>query len=196
MARRSSPASAVSTRFPIDISRCASRGSSARIGRASSIRFSSARCEQDTVAAIADKVAVPTYTLDAARLLRPLLDRHRVDGVLHLCNAGACTWQEYGQFALDCASPAGVPLKARTVGPQKMADLTAFIAKRPLYTGDVDGEARRDHRITPRPWQEAVEAHVRRSLGLAPNDDPQTSAPMKVRCLSGRGAELGGRYPH
>jgi dTDP-4-dehydrorhamnose reductase len=85
----------------------------------------------DTVAAIADKVAVPTYTLDAARLLRPFLDKVMEGGVLHLCNGGACTWQEYGQFALDVAAEAGVPLRARTVAPQKMADLTAFVAKRP-----------------------------------------------------------------
>jgi len=118
-------------------------------------------CEQDTVAAIADKVAVPTYTLDAARLLRPLLDPHRVDGVLHLCNTGACTWQEYGQFALDYAATAGVPLKARTVAAQKMADLTAFIAKRPPYT--VMSPARLAGIIgaTPRPWEAAVEEYVR-----------------------------------
>lgn len=124
-------------------------------------------CEQETVAAIADKVAVPTYTLDAARLLRPLLDEYRVDGVLHLCNTGACTWQEYGQFALDCASAAGVPLKARAVGPQKMADLKAFIAKRPPYTAMSPARLADITRVTPRPWQAAVEEYVREHLAPA-----------------------------
>jgi dTDP-4-dehydrorhamnose reductase len=120
-------------------------------------------CEQDTVAAIADKVAVPTYTVDAARLLRPLLAEHRVDGVLHLCNTGACTWQEYGQFALDCAAAAGVPLKARTVAPQRMADLKAFIAKRPPYTVMSPARLAETTGIAPRTWQAAVEEYVRES---------------------------------
>lgn len=124
-------------------------------------------CEHDTVAAIADKVAVPTYTLDAARLLRPLLDAHPVSGVLHLCNTGSCTWQEYGQFALDCAAAAGVPLKARTVGPQKMADLTAFIAKRPPYTAMSSARLASTLGTTPRSWQKAVEEYVRGHWALA-----------------------------
>lgn len=118
--------------------------------------------ESETVAAIADKVAVPSFTLDTARLLRPLLDEYLVDGVLHVCNSGACTWQEYGQFALDCAAAAGVPLKARTVGPQKMADLQAFIAKRPPYTAMSPAKIAAITGQTPRPWQDAVEEYVRR----------------------------------
>jgi dTDP-4-dehydrorhamnose reductase len=117
--------------------------------------------EHEAVAAIADKVAVPTYTLDAARLLRPLLDEHIVDGVLHLCNTGACTWQEYGQFALDCAAEDSVPLKARTVAPQKMADLKAFIAKRPPNTTMSTARFTAETGLSPRPWQEAVGEYVR-----------------------------------
>jgi dTDP-4-dehydrorhamnose reductase len=118
-------------------------------------------CEQEGVSAIADKIAVPTYTVDTARFLRPLLDEHRIDGVLHLCNSGACSWQEYGQFALDCAAAAGLPLKARTVGPQKMADLKAFIAKRPVYTAMSPDRFASLTGITPRTWQAAVEEYVR-----------------------------------
>ncbi len=117
--------------------------------------------EHETVEAIGDKVAVPTYTLDAARLLRPLLDATPHDGVLHLCNAGACTWQEYGQHALDCAIAAGVPLKGRSVGALKMAELKAFIARRPVYTAMSTAQLQRVTGLTPRPWQEAVEEYIR-----------------------------------
>ena len=117
--------------------------------------------EQENVAAIADKVAVPTYTLDAARLLRPLLEPGSVGGVIHLNNAGSCTWQEYGQYALDCAWAAGVALKARAVNPQKMADLKAFIARRPIYTAMSARKLQAVTGLTPRPWQEAVEEYVR-----------------------------------
>lgn len=117
--------------------------------------------EQEAVAAIADKVAVPTYTLDASRLLRPLLEPGSARGVIHLCNAGSCTWQEYGQFALDCAMQAGVPLQGRIVAPQKMVDLKAFIARRPVYTAMSTKKLATVTGLTPRPWQEAVEEYVR-----------------------------------
>ena len=93
--------------------------------------------------------------------LRPLLWEKRVGGLIHLAQSGACTWQEYGQFALDCAVEAGLPLKGRTVGFQAMADLKAFIAKRPIYTvlstqrfADLTGQP-------PRSWQDAVAEYVR-----------------------------------
>ncbi len=117
--------------------------------------------EHKNVEAIGDKVAVPTYTLDAARLLRPLLDEPALGGVVHLCNAGSCTWQEYGQHALDCAVAAGVPLKGRAVGALKMADLKAFIARRPVYTAMSTSLLQQVTGLTPRPWQEAVEEYVR-----------------------------------
>ena len=117
--------------------------------------------EQENVAAIADKVAVPTYTLDTSRLLRPLLENGSASGVMHLCNSGSCTWQEYGQFALDCASAAGVPLKGRTVAPQKMSDLKAFIARRPVYTAMDTRRLQSATGLPPRSWQEAVEDYVR-----------------------------------
>ncbi len=106
-------------------------------------------------------MAVPTYTLDAARLLRPLLADAPVGGILHLCNTGECTWQEYGQYALDCALAAGVPLKAQSVAPLKMADLKAFIAKRPSTPRCPRTSSTRLTGQTPRAWQEAVEEYVR-----------------------------------
>ncbi|HYR58171.1 MAG TPA: dTDP-4-dehydrorhamnose reductase [Chthoniobacteraceae bacterium] len=117
--------------------------------------------EHDTVAAIADKVAVPTYTIDAAALLRPFLDSVPAGGVVHLCNTGACTWQEYGQLALDVAADAGVPLRARTVEPQRMAELKAFVAKRPRFTTMSTARLTSLTGLAPRPWQQAVEEYVR-----------------------------------
>jgi len=117
--------------------------------------------EHDRVEAIADKVSVPTFTLDAAKLLRPLTEDAAIDGVIHLCNTGACSWQEYGQHALDCAIAAGAPLRARKVEPLKLAEMTAFVARRPVYTPLSTANYTRLTGITPRPWQEAVEEYVR-----------------------------------
>jgi dTDP-4-dehydrorhamnose reductase len=115
----------------------------------------------ERVEAVADKWAVPTYTLDAAMLLRPFLRDVREGGLLHLCNSGGCTWQEYGRHALDCAAAAGIALKTSTVGAQRMSDLTAFIAKRPVHTVMSTAKLSRLTGLTARPWQEAVEAYVR-----------------------------------
>ncbi|MEI9895596.1 MAG: sugar nucleotide-binding protein [Chthoniobacter sp.] len=117
--------------------------------------------EHERVEAIADKVSVPTCTLDAARLLLPLLDRPEIGGVLHLCNTGECTWQEYGQHALDCAAAIGLPLKARIVEPLKLAEMKAFIARRPVYTPLATGKYTRLTGITSRPWKESVEDYLR-----------------------------------
>lgn len=116
---------------------------------------------EEFVDAIADKIAVPTYTLDAAQLLHPLLGDAAARGVLHLCNAGECTWQRYGQHALDVAAAAGVALKAKTVAPLKMSDLKAFIAKRPVYTAMSTEKLSALTGITPRSWEAAVEDYVR-----------------------------------
>ncbi len=117
--------------------------------------------EHDSVEAIADKVSVPTYTLDAARMLRPFLTDVPVGGVIHLCNAGACSWQEYGQHALDCAFAAGLPLRGPTVASIKLADMKAFVAKRPVNTPLSTEKMTRLTGIAPRSWQEAVEEYVR-----------------------------------
>jgi dTDP-4-dehydrorhamnose reductase len=120
--------------------------------------------EQECVEAIGDKWAAPTYTIDAAELLRPFLREVPEGGLVHLCNRGACTWQEYGQYALDCAAEMGVPLKAREVGPLKMADLKAFVAKRPPYTVLSTEKLTRLTGCEPRIWQQSVAEHVRATL--------------------------------
>lgn len=117
--------------------------------------------ETDQLSAVADKWAVPTYTVDVAQLLRPLLADVPAGGLLHLCNAGSCTWQEYGQYAIDCAIALGQPLKGRTVAPLQMADLKAFIAERPVYTVMSTARLTELTGLVPRPWQAAVEEHVK-----------------------------------
>ena len=116
--------------------------------------------KDDQVNAVSDKVAVPTYSLDAALLLRPLLFDVPAGGVVHLCNDGECTWQEYGQHALDCAGACGLPLKTRALGSLKMGDLKAFIAKRPPYTAMSTEKLMKLTGQRPRHWREAVREYV------------------------------------
>jgi dTDP-4-dehydrorhamnose reductase len=120
--------------------------------------------KEERVVAIADKVSVPTYTLDAAEMLWAVIERPEIAGILHVCNAGECTWQEYGQYALDCAVAAGMPLRTRTVEPISLAEMTGFVAQRPVYTPLATGKLAGATGITPRPWRSAVEEYVRETI--------------------------------
>lgn len=114
----------------------------------------------DHVAAVGDKYAAPTFTLDVAAHLNPFLKEIKQGGILHLSNAGECSWQQYGQFALDCAIAAGLPVKATTVAPQKLVELKAFIARRPVYTVLSTELLTKLTGHPPRRWQDAVEDYV------------------------------------
>lgn len=114
----------------------------------------------EDVKAVGDKFAAPTFTLDVAAHLNPFLKDIKSGGLLHLSNTEECSWQQYGQFALDCAIAAGLPMKATHVGGQKMAELKAFIAKRPVYTVLSTELLTKLTGHPPRRWQDAVEDYV------------------------------------
>jgi dTDP-4-dehydrorhamnose reductase len=116
--------------------------------------------QHDHVEAIADKTSCPTFADDVADWLEPFLTDPLPGGLYHACNAGGCTWREYGQFAVDCAVRAGAPVRARQVAPLALADMKAFVARRPRRTvldttrlGDVTGRKRRS-------WQDAVADYI------------------------------------
>ena len=117
--------------------------------------------EREKVKAIADKWATPTYTLDLAALLKPLLAETSISGVMHLANRGECSWQEYAQWALDCCHATGIPMKARTIGASSLADMKSFIAKRPVYSVLSSAKYERLTSQAPRSWRDAVAAFVR-----------------------------------
>lgn len=114
----------------------------------------------EQVKAVGDKYSAPSFTLDIAAHLNPFLRDVKAGGILHIANAGECTWQEYGQFAIESAIAAGLPLKAKEVAPQKMAELTAFIARRPVYTVLSTAKLAKLTGHAPRSWQDAVEDYI------------------------------------
>lgn len=118
--------------------------------------------EHEDVRAIADKWATPTYTLDLAEWLQPLITfENEATGILHLANSGECSWQEYAQWALDCCRAEGVPMKARTISASSLADMKNFIARRPVYSVLATKKFEALTGQAPRPWQEAVADFVR-----------------------------------
>ena len=91
--------------------------------------------ENEHVDAIADKFSTPTYTHDIAEMLprffgrcgagatAPDYNARHYSGILHFANTGECSWQEYGQWALDCCQAFGVSIKAKTVGALELKDM-------------------------------------------------------------------------
>jgi dTDP-4-dehydrorhamnose reductase len=120
--------------------------------------------DKSVVRAVSDKVATPTCAVEAATLLEPFLWEVPLGGILHCCNRGSCTWQEYAQWALDCAVRLGAPLKAVSVEPMVMQDLAAFVAKRPPYSAMSTAKLVHLGGRAPKFWQDAVEAYVRAIL--------------------------------
>jgi dTDP-4-dehydrorhamnose reductase len=117
--------------------------------------------ENDRVDAVADKFSTPTYTIDIAEMLRYNVARD-YSGILHFANTGECSWQEYGQWALDCCWSFGISIKAKTVGALELKDMKNWVARRPVYS--VLSRARYSALTgtSPRAWRDAVVDYIRR----------------------------------
>jgi dTDP-4-dehydrorhamnose reductase len=113
------------------------------------------------IEAIADKYSAPTYSLDFAEWIGPLLFEFPVKGIVHLCNAGECSWRDFGQAAIDAGLEIGLQLQTHQVQPISLESMTSFIARRPVYTV-LDHQKYRDITgVSPRHWKEAVRDYVR-----------------------------------
>ena len=117
--------------------------------------------EKEEVNAIGDKWATPTYTVDLAHLLKPLLSDASANGVFHLANSGQCSWQEYAQWGLDCCEAQGIPLQTNKIGSTALADMKSFVAKRPIYSVLSTEKYFEFTGQMPRDWREAVSDYVR-----------------------------------
>jgi len=107
-------------------------------------------------AAVHDKTSAPSYTEDMALWLAEFLKPSVPGGIYHLCNGGACSWRDYGEFALECAKENGVPVLTTSVAPLKLSEMKAFIATRPPNTALDSSKFTRVTGVTPRHWREAV----------------------------------------
>jgi dTDP-4-dehydrorhamnose reductase len=118
--------------------------------------------ENEKVDAVADKFSTPTYTLDIAAMLPRFFGSDTPAGILHFANAGKCSWQEYAQWAVYCCLDAGLPLKAKTIGAQKLRDMTNWVARRPVCSVLSTKKYTRLTGISPRTWREAVSDYITR----------------------------------
>jgi dTDP-4-dehydrorhamnose reductase len=115
--------------------------------------------EKETVTAVADKFSSPSYTIDVANWLR-LAWENEAQGILHLCNDGACSWQEWAQYAIDVCRDSGIPLKAVHVGKLSLTDMKNFVARRPVYTVLSTAKFTARTGVQPRHWRDAVADYI------------------------------------
>jgi dTDP-4-dehydrorhamnose reductase len=97
------------------------------IARTSWLFGTGGKCFPDTILKLAvsrptldvvnDQRGCPTYAVDLARAIIQLC-RKRVDGIVHVTNAGDCTWFE---FAGEIVRRAGLATTVRPVSSQQMA---------------------------------------------------------------------------
>ena len=150
--------------------------------------------ENEHVDAIADKFSSPTYTHDVAEMLPRFFNVGPVaggddpggavavtarsysasdySGILHFSSAGECSWQEYGQWALDCCGAFGVPIKAKTVDALELTDMTRlrqgyggqanWVARRPVCSVLSSARYTELTGASSRTWRDAVADYIRR----------------------------------
>lgn len=101
---------------------------------------------------VTDVTCAPSYTMHVAQGIRRIVERG-VFGTYHVSNAGACSWYEFAQFALQAAG------FDRSVEPVTAATFPS-LARRPAYSV-LANDAMATLGIAPLPsWQEGVVAYL------------------------------------
>ncbi len=124
------------------------------------------KCFPDTILKLAasrpaldvvnDQHGCPTYVIDLARGLIQLC-RQNAEGILHVTNAGDCTWFE---FAQEIVRGAGLPTTVRPVSSAQMARP----APRPAYS--VLSTSRMQALGIEMPsWQDALQRYLQQRRG-------------------------------
>lgn len=110
-----------------------------------------------------DKFARPTYTLDLAEWLEALVfgkSDAPASGVVHLCNAGTCSFKEWGEACIGLARMRGMANLAGKIRGITLAEVEAFVASRPLNSAMHSGRFSKLTGIQPQSWCEALRHFV------------------------------------
>jgi dTDP-4-dehydrorhamnose reductase len=127
------------------------------IARTSWLFGTGGKCFPDTILKLAasrpgldvvsDQRGCPTYSVDLARAIIGLC-RNQASGIVHVTNAGDCSWFE---FAREIVKGAGLPTEVRAVSSQQMARP----APRPGYSV-LSAKSLQNYGIAMPAWQDAL----------------------------------------
>lgn len=121
--------------------------------------FAAARAQKN-LAAVADKLSLPTCSTDLARWVEILLETD-AQGILHACNPGPpVSWHGMAECVVREMTHCGLLDPCPVVAPLKLDEMPSFRAKRPRFT---IMDPSRLSGITGglRPWPDALAEHVR-----------------------------------
>lgn len=128
--------------------------------------FDAARTGQP-LAAVEDKVSLPTFTTDLAEWTDRLID-HETSGIIHACNPGnPVSWHGMAEAVVREMTACGVIGECPDVTPQKLDEVPDFRATRPRFTAMDTGRLSSLIGTALRPWPEAVANHVRNRCALS-----------------------------
>ena len=119
----------------------------------------------EPVKAVADKWSSPSYTADIGEALKVLMHPEVPGGIYHVCNSGVCTWLDWAAAAIAVAESAGILESGHKVEPLRLADISAMVARRPVYSSLTCGRIEALLGRPMLPWQEAVSDYVRSHYG-------------------------------
>ena len=102
----------------------------------------------EALTVVNDITTSPTYTLDAAQLIRQLIEAAPPQGIYHIVNYGACTWFAFAAEILR---------QARLSADLKPTSAASMIsrARRPLFSALASSQGPAAGRPLLRPWHAA-----------------------------------------
>lgn len=131
------------------------------VARTSWLFGTGGKCFPDTILKLAasrpaldvvnDQRGCPTYSVDLARAIIGLC-RNQASGIVHLTNAGDCSWFE---FAREIVKGAGLATEVRPVSSQQMARP----APRPAYSV-LSAKSLQQYGIAVPTWQDALQRYL------------------------------------
>ena len=124
------------------------------------------KCFPDTILKLAatrpaldvvnDQRGCPTYSVDLSKAIVQLC-RKGANGIVHVTNAGDCSWFE---FACEIVKSAGFPTEVRPVSTQQMVRP----ASRPAYSV-MSAKSLQAYGIAMPPWQDALARYLQERKG-------------------------------
>lgn len=122
-------------------------------------------CSEVDLALPGDKICCPTYSADLVRHISELLvcSSEPAGGVFHVCNSEPCSWRDWGQYCVELAREAGLPVISDDVSSVSVNSVEAFVAKRPLYSAMSTEKFKQFTGITPRIWKDALREFLGKS---------------------------------
>jgi dTDP-4-dehydrorhamnose reductase len=123
-------------------------------------------CSETQVTLPNDKIGCPTSSIDLVELMKPLLFRPgegQASGIFNLCNSAPCTWRDWGQFCIDTAREAGLPISTDKIEGVTMDSVSAFVAKRPANSAMCTAKFTSLTGVMPRDWQDALREFLHQS---------------------------------